>query len=127
MMVKNPAPSIPLSTHTPPLFGSIPTPASAPAPPPPPHASTSRTTTLTTNENYGTTNETTNEKVGLLLSLKMLLLPLLLGVCLDATTLPLFGCTGEARARFMAQHLVGSLLLHWVSAGVLGCVVHRVV
>ncbi|CAN0480047.1 unnamed protein product, partial [Ectocarpus sp. 12 AP-2014] len=44
----------------------------------------------------------------------MLLLPLLLGVCLDATTLPLFGCTGEARARFMAQHLVGSLLLHWV-------------
>ncbi|CBN76770.1 conserved unknown protein [Ectocarpus siliculosus] len=53
-------------------------------------------------------------KVGLLLSLKMLLLPLLLGVCLDATTLPLFGCTGEARARFMAQHLVGSLLLHWV-------------
>lgn len=44
----------------------------------------------------------------------MLLLPLLLGVCLDATTLPLFGCTGEARARFMAHHLVGSLLLHWV-------------
>lgn len=53
-------------------------------------------------------------KVGLLLSLKMLLLPLLLGVCLDATTLPLFGCAAEARARFMAQHLVGSLLLHWV-------------
>lgn len=44
----------------------------------------------------------------------MLLLPLLLGVCLDATTLTLFGRTGEARARFMAQHLVGSLLLHWV-------------
>lgn len=58
-------------------------------------------------------------KVGLLLSLKMLLLPLLLGVCLDATTLPVFGCTGEARARFMAQHLVGSLLLHWVSVTLL--------
>lgn len=56
-------------------------------------------------------------KVGLLLSLKMLLLPLLLGTCLDATTLGLFGCTAEARARFMAQHLVGSLLLHWVSVG----------
>ncbi|CAN0471606.1 unnamed protein product, partial [Discosporangium mesarthrocarpum] len=53
-------------------------------------------------------------QVGVLLSLKMLLLPLLLGVCLDSATLGVFGSTAEERLLFMAEHLVGSLLLHWV-------------
>ncbi|CAM9715587.1 unnamed protein product, partial [Phaeothamnion confervicola] len=53
-------------------------------------------------------------KVGVLLSLKMLLLPLLLGVCLDAVTLPLFGATPADRVAFMSHNLVGALLVHWV-------------
>lgn len=53
-------------------------------------------------------------KVGILLFLKMLLLPLLLGVCLDASTLMVFGTSAKDRIRFTAQNLVGSLLLHWV-------------
>lgn len=53
-------------------------------------------------------------KVGILLFLKMLLLPLLLGVCLDAATLRLFTASAAERVHFTAQNLVGSLLLHWV-------------
>ena len=53
-------------------------------------------------------------KVGLLLFLKMLLLPLLLGVCLDTATLTLFAASGASRMQFTAQNLVASLLLHWV-------------
>ena len=52
--------------------------------------------------------------VGILLFLKMLLLPLMLGVCLDAATLVIFGSEAGDRIRFTAQNLVGSLLLHWV-------------
>jgi len=53
-------------------------------------------------------------KVGMLLFLKMLLLPLLLGVCLDTATFTLFAASGASRMQFTAQNLVASLLLHWV-------------
>jgi hypothetical protein len=53
-------------------------------------------------------------KVGVLLSLKMLFLPLLLGSCVDVATLSLFDATGMDRALFLSTNLAGSLLLHWV-------------
>lgn len=54
-------------------------------------------------------------KVGLLLSLKMLFLPLLLGLWLDAATQPVLGPAFERRVRFATENLVGALLLHWVA------------
>jgi hypothetical protein len=54
-------------------------------------------------------------KVGLLLSLKMLFLPLLLGLWLDAATQPILGPGFDARVRFATENLVGALLLHWVA------------
>eukprot|EP00586_Coscinodiscus_wailesii_P010968 CAMPEP_0172516638 /NCGR_PEP_ID=MMETSP1066-20121228/277912_1 /TAXON_ID=671091 /ORGANISM="Coscinodiscus wailesii, Strain CCMP2513" /LENGTH=1355 /DNA_ID=CAMNT_0013298207 /DNA_START=65 /DNA_END=4132 /DNA_ORIENTATION=+ len=53
-------------------------------------------------------------KVGVLLFLKMLLLPLLLGVWLDAATLSLFDKTVEERLEHAGSDLFGSMLLHWV-------------
>ena len=53
-------------------------------------------------------------KVGILLFLKMLLLPLLLGACLDRATLTVFEASSADRIRFTSSNLVGSLLLHWV-------------
>jgi hypothetical protein len=47
-------------------------------------------------------------KVGVLLSLKMLLLPLLLGGCLDAAALPLFIASPADRLRFLSANLVSS-------------------
>ena len=53
-------------------------------------------------------------KVGILLFLKMLLLPLLLGIWLDTATLSLFNATQEMRILFTGADLFSSLLLHWV-------------
>ena len=53
-------------------------------------------------------------KVGILLFLKMLLLPLLLGMWLDTATLPLFNSNQENRIIFAGADLFSSLLLHWV-------------
>jgi len=54
-------------------------------------------------------------KVGILLFLKMLLLPLLLGVWLDTATLSLFDSTLANRILFAGTDLFSSLLLHWVA------------
>jgi E3 ubiquitin-protein ligase MARCH6 len=54
-------------------------------------------------------------KVGVLLFLKMFLLPLLLGIWLDASTLALFGSTALDRVRFAGHDLFASILLHWVA------------
>lgn len=54
-------------------------------------------------------------KVGLLVFLKMLLLPLLLGVCLDATTLTLVGESVSARITYAGGDLFGAILIHWVA------------
>lgn len=54
-------------------------------------------------------------KVGLLLFLKMLFLPLMLGLWLDAATCRILGPTSTERVRFATENLVGALLLHWVA------------
>uniref|UniRef100_A0A7S2MEA0 RING-type E3 ubiquitin transferase n=1 Tax=Helicotheca tamesis TaxID=374047 RepID=A0A7S2MEA0_9STRA len=54
-------------------------------------------------------------KVGVLLFLKMLLLPLLLGIWLDASTLSLFGSSVNERILYAGKDLFGSILLHWVA------------
>jgi E3 ubiquitin-protein ligase MARCH6 len=53
--------------------------------------------------------------VGLLLFLKMLFLPLVLGLWLDAATAPILSATNVDRVRFASENLVGALLLHWVA------------
>jgi len=53
-------------------------------------------------------------KVGVLLTLKMLITPLLIGCFLDIATLQLFQATVSERITFLRENLVGSLLLHWV-------------
>jgi len=53
-------------------------------------------------------------KVGILLFLKMFLLPLLLGIWLDTSTLTLFGRSLQDRILFTGQDLFASTLLHWV-------------
>jgi E3 ubiquitin-protein ligase MARCH6 len=54
-------------------------------------------------------------KVGILLFLKMFLLPLVLGLWLDASTMPLFGHTIADRASFAGGDLFSFVLLHWVA------------
>ncbi|TYZ64274.1 hypothetical protein PybrP1_003139 [[Pythium] brassicae (nom. inval.)] len=53
-------------------------------------------------------------KVTTLLLLKMVVLPILLGVGIDFATLRLFDVTAQARIAFCMQHMVGSLMVHWV-------------
>lgn len=53
-------------------------------------------------------------KVGVLLFLKMFLLPILLGVCLDASVASLFGCSLEERIIYAGSDLFSFVLLHWV-------------
>ena len=53
-------------------------------------------------------------KVGSLLFLKMLLLPLLLGVWLDAATLQAVGQSASARILFAGNDLFSSMVVHWV-------------
>eukprot|EP00977_Amphora_coffeiformis_P013576 scaffold3586_cov164-Amphora_coffeaeformis.AAC.27 len=54
-------------------------------------------------------------KVGLLLFMKMFLLPIVLGVALDASTVNLLGGTVEDRIAYAGKDLFSSLLLHWVA------------
>lgn len=54
-------------------------------------------------------------KVGILLFLKMFLLPLLLGVCLDISTMSLFGHTVARRIEFAGGDVFSFILLHWVA------------
>eukprot|EP00804_Cyclotella_cryptica_P023315 CCRYP_000472-RB/>CCRYP_000472-RB protein AED:0.04 eAED:0.04 QI:239/1/1/1/1/1/5/608/1378 len=54
-------------------------------------------------------------KVVVLLFIKMLILPLSLGLCLDVATLPLFKKTLDDRISFAGIDLFGSLFLHWVT------------
>ncbi|KAG7357135.1 ring-variant domain containing protein [Nitzschia inconspicua] len=54
-------------------------------------------------------------KVGVLLFLKMFLLPLFLGVCLDGSTIHLFGHDLDQRLVFAGSDLFSFILLHWVA------------
>jgi E3 ubiquitin-protein ligase MARCH6 len=54
-------------------------------------------------------------KVGVLLFLKMFLLPLILGLWLDASTTELFGHTASDRIAFAGGDLFSFVLLHWVA------------
>lgn len=54
-------------------------------------------------------------KVGLLLFLKMLFLPLLIGLWLDDATSDILGPGHQDRVLFASENLVGALLLHWVA------------
>eukprot|EP00937_MAST-01D_sp_MAST-1D-sp2_P002332 g2332.t1 len=53
-------------------------------------------------------------KVSVLLCLKMLVLPVVLGCCIDYATLDLFGTNCLQRVQFGADHVLGWVLLHWV-------------
>jgi E3 ubiquitin-protein ligase MARCH6 len=53
-------------------------------------------------------------KVGVLLFLKMILLPLILGVWLDAATLSAFGRTSSDRIFHVGNDLFSCLMVHWV-------------
>lgn len=53
-------------------------------------------------------------KVTTLLLLKMVVLPIVLGVGMDFATLHLFDATAHARIALCMQHMVGSLMVHWV-------------
>ena len=54
-------------------------------------------------------------KVGLLLFLKMLFLTMLLGLCLDFTTLSLFHTSIHDRVTYTSSDLFGPLIMHWVA------------
>jgi len=54
-------------------------------------------------------------KVGILLFLKMLLLPFSLGVWLDAATLSLFDTSLQERIHFASNDIFSSFFLHWVA------------
>eukprot|EP00529_Nitzschia_sp_RCC80_P006381 CAMPEP_0113525002 /NCGR_PEP_ID=MMETSP0014_2-20120614/46504_1 /TAXON_ID=2857 /ORGANISM="Nitzschia sp." /LENGTH=1473 /DNA_ID=CAMNT_0000423125 /DNA_START=65 /DNA_END=4486 /DNA_ORIENTATION=+ /assembly_acc=CAM_ASM_000159 len=54
-------------------------------------------------------------KVGVLLFLKMFMLPLSLGIVLDASTFQLFGHQAADRLAFAGSDLFSFILLHWVA------------
>ena len=54
-------------------------------------------------------------KVGILLFLKMFLLPVLLGIWLDGSSSQLFGSTHEDSILFAGRDLFSFILLHWVA------------
>jgi E3 ubiquitin-protein ligase MARCH6 len=54
-------------------------------------------------------------KVGILLFLKMFLLPVLLGIWLDASSMDLFGCNAEDRLAYAGSDVFSFILLHWVA------------
>jgi E3 ubiquitin-protein ligase MARCH6 len=54
-------------------------------------------------------------KVGILLFLKMFLLPLMLGLWLDASTMPLLGHEVSRRIAFAGGDIFSFILLHWVA------------
>ena len=53
-------------------------------------------------------------KVGILLFLKMFLLPVLLGIWLDRSSMELFGSNSEGRILYAGKDLFSFILLHWV-------------
>lgn len=53
-------------------------------------------------------------KVGVLLFLKMFVLPVVLGVCLDGSLGSLFGCSLYERMSYAGRDLFSFVLLHWV-------------
>ena len=53
-------------------------------------------------------------KVGILLFLKMFLLPVLLGIWLDRSSMELFGSTSDGRILYAGTDLFSFILLHWV-------------
>ena len=53
-------------------------------------------------------------KVGVLLFLKMFLLPILLGLCLDISVASVFGFKIEDRVAYTGGDLFSSILLHWI-------------
>jgi E3 ubiquitin-protein ligase MARCH6 len=54
-------------------------------------------------------------KVGVLLFLKMFLLPVFLGIALDTSTVPLLGGTLDDRILYAGRDLFSFILLHWVA------------
>ena len=54
-------------------------------------------------------------KVGVLLFLKMFLLPIFLGIALDTSTISLFGSTLEDRILYAGKDIFSFILLHWVA------------
>eukprot|EP00562_Extubocellulus_spinifer_P003665 CAMPEP_0178537610 /NCGR_PEP_ID=MMETSP0696-20121128/36682_1 /TAXON_ID=265572 /ORGANISM="Extubocellulus spinifer, Strain CCMP396" /LENGTH=1644 /DNA_ID=CAMNT_0020169851 /DNA_START=16 /DNA_END=4953 /DNA_ORIENTATION=- len=54
-------------------------------------------------------------KVCILLFLKMLILPLVLGILLDCATLELFDAKIQSRVQYAGADLFGGLLIHWVA------------
>jgi E3 ubiquitin-protein ligase MARCH6 len=54
-------------------------------------------------------------KVGVLLFLKMFLLPIVLGIALDASSIGLFHSTLEDRVTFAGRDIFSFILLHWVA------------
>ena len=54
-------------------------------------------------------------KVCILLFLKMVILPLTLGLSLDLATLELFNASVQSRTLYASKDLFGSLLMHWVA------------
>ncbi|CAI5721084.1 unnamed protein product [Hyaloperonospora brassicae] len=53
-------------------------------------------------------------KVSTLLLLKMVILPIILGVCIDFATLHLFAVSAQDRIAFCMQNMICSLMVHWV-------------
>lgn len=54
-------------------------------------------------------------KVGVLLFLKMFMLPIVLGLALDASTISLFGSTLDERVTYAGRDLFSFIMLHWVA------------
>ena len=54
-------------------------------------------------------------KVCILLFLKMLILPLVLGILVDCATLELFDAKIQSRVQYAGADLFGALLIHWVA------------
>ncbi|KAG3171158.1 hypothetical protein PI126_g1968 [Phytophthora idaei] len=53
-------------------------------------------------------------KVSTLLLLKMVILPIILGLCIDFTSLHLFMVSAQDRIAFCMQHMICALMVHWV-------------
>jgi len=53
-------------------------------------------------------------KVSTLLLLKMVILPIVLGLCIDFATLHLFMVTAQDRIAFCMQNMICALMVHWV-------------
>ncbi|ETM34453.1 hypothetical protein L914_18484, partial [Phytophthora nicotianae] len=53
-------------------------------------------------------------KVSTLLLLKMVILPIILGLCIDFATLHLFMVSAQDRVSFCMQNMICALMVHWV-------------